>query len=149
MKSYVILRRDLSIESSRRSFAMKQHDDKLGQFTLSVEPLSGSAVAELAADPNVARVAPAMPTKLIKPFETESAGDHSNWGIAAIGADRSPYTGAGVTVAILDTGIDRKHPAFDGMELVEKQLVAGFLQGSNLSASRVGIGSDALHARIG
>ncbi len=40
------------------------------------------------------------------------------WGIRAVRADTSPFTGAGVTVAVLDTGIDPNHPAFAGVELV-------------------------------
>lgn len=34
------------------------------------------------------------------------------WGIEAIRADESPYTGAGIKVAVLDTGFDTIHPDF-------------------------------------
>jgi subtilisin family serine protease len=37
------------------------------------------------------------------------------WGLEAIGATQSPYSGAGVTVAVLDTGIELDHPAFTGL----------------------------------
>ena len=41
-------------------------------------------------------------------------------GLLAVGAHTSPFTGQGVTVAVLDTGIDETHPAFQGKILVKK-----------------------------
>jgi subtilisin family serine protease len=41
-------------------------------------------------------------------------------GLVAIGAHTTPFTGQGVTVAILDTGIDENHPAFRGKTIVKK-----------------------------
>lgn len=38
----------------------------------------------------------------------------ATWGVLATGASSSPLTGAGVRIAILDTGIDTSHPAFVG-----------------------------------
>jgi subtilisin family serine protease len=38
-------------------------------------------------------------------------------GLVAVGADTTPFTGQGVTVAILDTGIDETHPAFQGKSI--------------------------------
>jgi len=38
-------------------------------------------------------------------------------GLVAIRAHASPFTGQGVTVAVLDTGLDVSHPAFKNMEL--------------------------------
>jgi subtilisin family serine protease len=43
-----------------------------------------------------------------------------DWGIRAIKADTSRLTGAGITVAVLDTGIDRSHSAFAGVTIIEK-----------------------------
>lgn len=34
------------------------------------------------------------------------------WGIAAVGADRSAFTGSGARICVLDTGLDAAHPAF-------------------------------------
>ena len=60
-----------------------------------------------------------MPLALIRPLESQaSTAGNTDWGIAAVGADKSSFTGEGVTVAILDTGIDSSHPAFAGVELV-------------------------------
>lgn len=41
-------------------------------------------------------------------------------GLIAVGAHTTGFTGQGVTVAVLDTGIDTKHPAFAGKEIVTR-----------------------------
>ena len=66
--------------------------------------------------PEVLRTAPVMPVMLIQPkTEADAAAslDPSNaaWGVQAVGALTCPYKGAGVTVAVLDTGIDISHEA--------------------------------------
>jgi subtilisin len=43
--------------------------------------------------------------------------EHATWGVRAVGADRSRFTGKGIKVAILDSGFDRAHPDFDGREI--------------------------------
>jgi subtilisin family serine protease len=40
------------------------------------------------------------------------------WGIGAVKASTSLLTGEGVTVAVLDTGIDKGHSAFEDVELI-------------------------------
>ena len=42
---------------------------------------------------------------------------NSTWGIRAVKAHESAYTGAGIKVAVLDTGFDMKHPDFKGRSL--------------------------------
>src|SRR3546814_4707950 len=42
----------------------------------------------------------------------------STWGIQAVGADKSGYSGKGVRLAILDTGIDLEHPDFAGRKKI-------------------------------
>ena len=68
------------------------------------------------------RVAPVVPMKLIAPLADEStpagAAENVTWGVRAVGADTSPFTGDGIVVAVLDTGIDPTHAAFEGVELV-------------------------------
>ena len=91
--------------------------------TLSIERIPDYAIAELASDPQVKQIAPEMPTRLITPLAYNYSAPGStelNWGIEAVKADQSQCTGAGVTVAVLDTGIDRAHPAFNGVTLIEK-----------------------------
>lgn len=61
---------------------------------------------------------PKMPVRLIPQFDKQkSQTPGSPWGIAAVGADKLPpgFQGENVTVAILDTGIDARHPAFEGL----------------------------------
>jgi subtilisin family serine protease len=41
-------------------------------------------------------------------------------GLVAVGAHTTPFTGQGVTLAILDTGIDETHGAFQGKTIVKK-----------------------------
>jgi subtilisin len=47
------------------------------------------------------------------------------WGLRAVGATRSKATGAGVRVAVLDTGLDLKHPDFAGRTITTRSFVQG------------------------
>jgi subtilisin family serine protease len=85
------------------------------------------------------------------------------WGIQAVGADRSPFSGDGVRVAVLDTGIDASHPAFDGVELVQRNFTsesdedldghgthcAGTIFGHDVSGKRIGVAPGVRTALIG
>jgi subtilisin family serine protease len=57
-----------------------------------------------------------MPISLIAPVsQSESAapdGPGETWGVRAIKAHTSPYSGEGVAVAVLDTGLQKDHEAF-------------------------------------
>ncbi|MCW5198470.1 S8 family serine peptidase [Desulfobulbus sp. F3] len=50
-------------------------------------------------------------------------------GLLAVNADTSPFTGQGVTIAVLDTGIDADHPAFKGKKLARRDFTG---EGSSL-----------------
>ncbi|MGU3422997.1 S8 family peptidase [Methylobacterium sp. D54C] len=103
-----------------------------------------------------------MPTRLIVPLPAASR-DTTGWGIAAVGADRSRRTGAGVKVAVLDTGIERDHPAFRGVDLVERDFTgkgsgdrqghgthcAGTIFGRDVGSARIGVARGVTHALIG
>jgi subtilisin family serine protease len=119
-------------------------------------------------DPTVVGFAPAMPIKLIAPLDatpgfTAEAGP-STWGVNAVGAPTSPFTGAGVTVAVLDTGIDATHPAFNGVELVQRDFTgsgsamdtnghgthcAGTIFGRDVAGTRIGVANGVTKALIG
>lgn len=65
--------------------------------------------------------APAIPLTLIEPLAASQNFTEvgpATWGVEAVGALASPFNGAGVTVAVLDTGIDANHPAFKGVAVV-------------------------------
>jgi subtilisin family serine protease len=45
------------------------------------------------------------------------------WGLEAVGANRSAFSGRGVRVAVLDTGLDKEHPDFLGRNIQSKSFV--------------------------
>ena len=79
------------------------------------------------------------------------------------GTLQSPYTGHGVTVAVLDTGIDATHEAFKGIKLVQKDFtreekgdqhghgthVAGTIFGQTSQGLRFGVAPGVRRALIG
>lgn len=89
-----------------------------------VEELDRADIADLRRDPEVVSIAPPMPVQLIKPTASQEAQTPQQpgktWGVEVTGADQSPYTGKGVTVAVLDSGIDANHEAFQGVQVVQK-----------------------------
>ena len=51
--------------------------------------------------------------------------DQLTWGLQATGVDASPETGAGIAVAVLDTGLDLGHPDFAGRQIESRSFVDG------------------------
>lgn len=51
--------------------------------------------------------------------------DELTWGVQAVRAMESGYTGAGIRVAVLDTGFDVGHPDFTGRDITTKSFIAG------------------------
>ncbi len=122
---------------------------------IELESLDTKEVHEIARDPEVAAIAPRMPTRLIEPMDDEGTGaaaDGDAWGIAMVGADVCAFTGAGTVVAVLDTGIDSSHPAFAGVTLVEEDFSGsgnGDVQGHGSHCAGTIFGRDVDGARIG
>jgi subtilisin family serine protease len=56
------------------------------------------------------------------PFEDTAA---ATWGIQAVQAVTSPFTGRGIRVAVLDTGLDLEHPDFAGRAITSESFVEG------------------------
>ncbi len=129
-----------------------------------VEDLDPAKVGRLTQQRDVVAVAPSIPMKLVSPFDvTAQPAATSSWGIAAVGADTTPFTGAGVVVSVLDTGIDAAHPAFAGVQVVEKDFTgegdgdqhghgthcAGTIFGRDVAGARIGLARGVTKALIG
>jgi subtilisin family serine protease len=133
--------------------------------TVDVQEIETAQVGQLAQHGDVVAIAPSIPMKLVKPFvdAAQPAVGVSSWGIAAVGADTSPFTGAGIVVAVLDTGIDAAHPAFAGVTLVQQDFTgegngdqhghgthcAGTIFGRDVSGTRIGVARGVKKALIG
>jgi subtilisin family serine protease len=49
----------------------------------------------------------------------------ATWGIQAVRADSSPFSGSGIGVAVLDTGFDLEHPDFAGRSVSAQSFIPG------------------------
>ena len=133
------------------------------------ETLSARDYQDLRRDPQVKCAAPPIPVQLIKPVSDAEGGEEmaqeqgATWGVQVTGALQSPYTGQGVTVAVLDTGIDATHEAFKGIKLVQKDFtgegngdhhghgthVAGTIFGQTVKGLRYSVAPGIRRALIG
>src|SRR5215472_11061051 len=81
------------------------------ELLLESADLSSRELADSRRDPTVFGAAPPIPIEPIRPFahgaSAKAEPPRVSWGVDAVGATRSDYTGEGVTVAVLDTGLDR------------------------------------------
>ena len=121
-------------------------------------------MADLNRDARTVSITPAMPMRLIEPqapaSQVSSVSSKTRrvaWGIEAVEADRSVFTGKGVSVAVLDTGIKSNHPAFKGVSLLTQNFTtdvsaedgnghgthcAGTIAGKDVNGLRIGVATD-------
>lgn len=136
-------------------------------LTVDVENLSKNDLAEVTRSRDVVAVAPTIPMKLIEPFDVQDAPQPTaqsvTWGVQAVGADTSSFTGNGIVVAVLDTGIDAAHPAFQGVTIVQQDFTgegdgdqhghgthcAGTIFGRDVNNTRIGVARGVQKALIG
>lgn len=126
--------------------------------------LSPKDVRELKRDPEVLAASPDMPVTLVKPVSMPGQSTATSaWGISTVRADQSRFDGRGTVVAVLDTGIDSRHPAFAGMDLVEQDFTgegngdqnghgthcAGTFFGRDVNGQRIGVARGITRALIG
>jgi subtilisin family serine protease len=177
MEGKFIVLRDLSRADTTEPFGAESTaldvDRAPGEPRIDVLSLDKQEIRDLARDPEVKAVAPLMPTRLIAPVPSEDAAAGTEalaaeasgptWGVAAVGADVSQRTGAGVIVAVLDTGIDSAHAAFQGVDLLEEDFsgsgngdvdghgthCAGTIFGREVEGSRIGVATGVTQALVG
>jgi subtilisin family serine protease len=136
-------------------------------LSVAVEEVSNSEIKALANEADVVAIAPSMPMKLIEPVsdggQAQPAAGTSTWGVKAVGAATSPFTGDGVVVSVLDTGIDPNHAAFAGVTLIQKNFTtagpndqhghgthcAGTIFGRDVDGTRIGVAPGVKKALIG
>lgn len=133
---------------------------------LDVVEVDPAGLRQLMRDPSVLTVAPAMPTRIVNPEpldDLRSTDVVPGWGARAIGADWTQSTGAGVRVAMLDTGIDKAHPAFAGVTITGQDFVgtglsdanghgthlAGTLLGRDQGGTRIGVARGITDLKVG
>lgn len=125
--------------------------ERIPEAKVETEDANAAQARNIARDPTVLALTPAMPTKLIAPV-AEAAASANAWGISAVGADTTTATGAGVKVAVLDTGIDSAHPAFTGVTLTQMDFSGsgnGDVQGHGTHCAGTIFGRDVNNVRIG
>lgn len=132
------------------------------EIHVSIESLSGRERDSARKDGMLA--APLMPTKLIRPTaETRDIEGTESWALDAVGATGVSLDGSGVTVTVLDTGIDGGHDAFKGMTLTQVDFTgegvrdrhghgthcAGTIFGRDIGDRRIGVARGVTNALIG
>lgn len=167
---YIVLRRQSPVVPEAASLGMRA-----GRRASGMEPemleieeadLSKAERDDLRRDPRTRAIAAPMPMKLIGPVasrEVAAAAEDETWGVKAVRATDSPFTGEGITVAVLDTGIDPDHPAFRGVRLVRRNFTAesdddlnghgthcaGTIFGQDVNGLRIGVARQVRRALIG
>lgn len=167
-QEYIVLR-DFARQSRFETFRPHAMGVRAAAPMVKVDTLDKRELAFEKRDPSTLAIARPMPMKLVEPLESHTnvdcPSDGATWGLTATGVLDSPYTGEGVTVAILDTGIDASHEAFNGIRdrIVEKDFtgdgdgdtnghgthVAGTIFGQEVNGFRFGIAPGVKRALIG
>ncbi|MFN0191151.1 MAG: S8 family peptidase [Aestuariivirga sp.] len=171
MEKFIVLR-DLSFNRPRRQgpfsgpMSMPRPEDMAAPAApvIEVGEMKTSEAKALSRDPTVLGVTRSIPTKLVMPTGTATpSATTTAWGVTAVGAANSTATGAGVKVAVLDTGIDASHPAFAGVNLDQHDFsgdgngdvqghgthCAGTIFGRDVNGTRIGVARGVTDAMIG
>jgi subtilisin family serine protease len=138
------------------------------EIKVDIDEIDRNKVAAVTKSSDVVCAAPVMPMKLIAPLDVEAvdarpAATEVAWGVKAVGADTSSFSGAGIVIAVLDTGIDKNHPAFAGVQITEKDFTgegngdnhghgthcAGTIFGRTTASRRIGVAPGVKKALIG
>jgi subtilisin family serine protease len=142
-----------------------------GSFDISIEKDLGREKMEglIKNNKEIVGVYPDIPIQLIQPLDIpgqqEPVKGATTWGVEAVGAHLSPYTGKGVKIAVLDSGIDKTHPCFpaDQVKINEMDFTgegngdtvghgthcAGTIFGRDVDGTRIGVAPGVTDVLIG
>lgn len=170
-RQYIVLRRENPIapEVGNMGRGARATASDLGAETLEIQEgeLTRAEHEDLRRDPRIRAIAEPMPMKLITPTEANDVDPantgNETWGVRAVGAPDSPFDGTGIIVSVLDTGIDSAHPAFQGVDLVQRNFTtegdhdvnghgthcAGTIFGQDVGGLRIGVARNVERALIG
>ncbi len=137
---YLILRRRRDVDEDpflEKVAADGRGSGKESPFQIDSQDLKENVVRDRRSDPDTEDVVLSIPFKLISPFDVSATGPAGStaWGIDAVGALTCPQNGEGVTVAVLDTGIDRRHKAFSGIKFKANDLMDFTVDDKGVSGS--------------
>jgi len=125
---------------------------------------------DLKNDSRTISVTPAMPMSLIMPAPSSELSQGTApaasvaWGVEAVDADRSRFSGEGIRIAVLDTGINVAHQAFEDVPLLVQNFTtdasandgnghgthcAGTIAGRTVDGTRIGIATKVNQLIIG
>jgi subtilisin family serine protease len=105
----------LAVESERMVYAL----DDGAPAAVSGDYLKGFRdAANALCSPAAATAVPSAAVPLVDESQ-------ATWGLQATGAWTSAFTGRGIRVAVLDTGMDLQHPDFAGRNPVTRSFIAG------------------------
>lgn len=179
MNNYIVLRdinkpqrQEMQFESPlegmrpvARPSSREELESTLPKPLINIQELDGNDVRDAEKDPTISQIARILPTRLIEPVKKDInvSGAHASWGIQAVFADQSPYSGGSVVPCVLDTGIDENHPAFNGVQLLQQDFsgdgngdiqghgthCAGTVFGRDVNGQRIGVAPDVQRALIG
>ncbi|WP_298717408.1 S8 family serine peptidase [Chitinophaga sp.] len=166
-ESYIVLsaKKAVNVPRTRSIFGAAPADGQPGFKSIeSIEPSSvnvsfekldpGKAERLRKDNPEVLSVTPVMPLRLITPKDKKKKEGTTGgiaWGIQAVGADKSTFTGKDVKVAVLDTGIHRAHPCFNGIDIIEEDFTNdgnGDIDGHGTHVAGTIFGKDTFGTRI-
>ncbi|MBV9430143.1 MAG: S8 family serine peptidase [Bradyrhizobiaceae bacterium] len=122
-RPYMILLGDLPDEPTP-PVGIRTRGSPVTRLRLETDDLNPGEPERLRQQREVQAVAPPLRLRLVAPAEKVSGpvvDDGSvAWGVQAVGADQCTWTAEKIVVAVLDTGIDRGHQVFAGMNIADR-----------------------------